>query len=66
MPNADSRPQLGDNDTPVSDARSVRQVQERTNLVRYKLADALDSFTADERFRGEPPGYDDIWVLGRH
>jgi hypothetical protein len=52
-------------DTLVFDTRLVKQGEEATNLVRYKLAETLDSFTAEERFRSKSLNYDNIWVMDK-
>jgi hypothetical protein len=49
----------------VFDTRLVKQGEEATNLVRYKLAEMLDAFTAEERFRSKSLNYDNIWVMDK-
>lgn len=50
-------------DTLVFETRLVKQGEEATNLVRYKLAETLDSCTAEECFRSKALNYDNIWVM---
>lgn len=52
-------------DTLVFDTRLARLGEEATNLVRYKLAETGDSFTAEERFRNKSLNYDNVWVMDK-
>jgi hypothetical protein len=54
-----------DGDTLVFDSRLVRGGESATNVVRYRLGEAGDSFVAEESFRGEHLSYDNTWVLER-
>ena len=52
-------------DTLVFDTTLVRGGEDATNVVRYNLADTLDSFIAEEHFRSKSLNYDNIWVLDK-
>ena len=52
-------------ETLVFDSRVIRGEEEGNNIVRYKLADTLDSFVAEEQFRSKSLNYDNLWVLER-
>lgn len=54
-----------EDDILVFDTRIVKQGEEATNRVRYKLAETLNSFTAEEHFRSKSLSYDNVWVMDK-
>jgi hypothetical protein len=52
-------------ETLVFDSHIIRGEDEGDNVVRYKLANNLNSIVAEERFRGKSLNYDNVWVMER-
>jgi hypothetical protein len=52
-------------DALLFDSRLERQREHATNLVRYRLSDDGQTFTAEERFRGSQYSYENKWVFDK-
>jgi hypothetical protein len=52
-------------ETLVFDSKLHRAGEQATNIVRYKLTDAGQSFIAEERFRSNEHDYENTWVFDK-
>ncbi|HEY6951799.1 MAG TPA: hypothetical protein VI758_05295 [Bacteroidota bacterium] len=49
----------------VFDSTVMRGEETGSNVVRYTLADDLNSIVAEEHFRSKGVNYDNVWILDR-